>query len=85
MRTYGSNTYFETQSEALDYAFSSVLPKYEVKLPDHLWTEHVAYGQNVFYHLPLIVKSTGNPAKKCLHIFLYRMDSGRYELTYHKS
>ena len=85
MRTYGSNTYFETQSEALEYAFNQLPEKYQIKFPDHIWTEHVKYGTTVHYHLPLIVTKTGNLAKKWLHITLYRMDSGKYELTYYKS
>jgi hypothetical protein len=86
MRTYKSDTYFETQSEALQFVFDSIEDtQYEVKLPENIWTEHVAYGSTVRYYLPLIVAKTGNPAKKWLHISLYRMDSGRYELTYYKS
>jgi hypothetical protein len=85
MQVTGSDTYFKTQSEALQRAFDSIDPRYQIKFPDNIWTEHVAYGRSVNYHLPLIVTATGNPAKKWLHISLYRMDSGNYELTYYKS
>jgi hypothetical protein len=86
MRIYNTDTYFETQSEALQCVFNSIEnTKYEVKLPESIWTEHVAYGSTTRYSLPLIVTKTGNPAKKWLHISLYRMDSGKYELTYYKS
>ena len=85
MRTYKSDTYFSTQSEALDYAFESVTDRYTINLPENIWTQHVSYGTTVHYHIPLTVTKTGNPAKKWLHITLYRMDSGNYELTYYKS
>lgn len=84
MRVYGSNTYFKTQNEALNHAFDSVDSRYHIQFPEYLWTEHVPYGGSMSYHLPLIVTATGNPAKKWLHITLYRMDSGNYELTYYK-
>ena len=84
MRTYSSNSYFENQSSALNEVFQHVQSKgYSVNEPDNLWTEHVSYGTTVHYNLPLIKTSTGNPARKWLHIALYRMDSGRYELTHY--
>jgi len=80
MRTYNSDTYFNTQSEALDYANDMAIGKgYTPQYPEHLWVEHVAYGTNTKYAIPMLT-SRGNPAKKYLHISLYRMDSGRYEL-----
>ena len=87
MRTYGSDTYFNTQSAALQFVYDTIDMEnhYEIVYPENIWTEHVAYGSVVTYNLPLKVKRTGNPAKKYLHITLYRMDSGRYELTYYKS
>ena len=87
MRTYQSDTYFKTQSEALNHVFDMVKTggKYTIEFPENIWTEHVNYGTSVHYHLPLIVSKTGNPAKKWLHITLYRMDSGNYELTYYQS
>jgi hypothetical protein len=84
MRVYGSETYFKTQHEALQQAFDSIDSRYQIQFPDNLWTEHVPYSGTVHYHLPLIVTATGNPAKKWLHIALYRMESGNYELTYYK-
>ncbi len=80
-----NDTFFKTQASALQYAFDQVTDKYNLDLPDHLWTEHVAYETTVKYHIPLIVKKTGNPAKKWLHISLYRMGSGTYELVHYKS
>jgi hypothetical protein len=86
MRVHGSSTYFETQAAALDFTFTNVKDRgYTVNEPQSIWTEHVAYGTTVHYNLPLIVTRTGNPAHKWLHIALYRMDSGRYELTFYLS
>jgi hypothetical protein len=76
-----NDTYFETQHEALDYSHQMAISRrYDPQYPDHLWTEHVSYGTNVKYCIPLLTHR-GNPARKHLHISLYRMDSGRYELT----
>jgi hypothetical protein len=87
MSKYQPTTYFATQNEALQNAYQSIIDEkhYEIKLPENIWTEHVAYGQTVFYHLDLIVKRTGNLAKKCLHIILFRMPSGNYELNFYKA
>lgn len=86
MRSHESSTYFATQAAALDFAFTSVNDRgYTVDEPQSIWTEHVAYGTTVHYNLPLIVMRTGNPARKWLHIALYRIDSGRYELTFYSS
>lgn len=76
-------TYFETQQAALHHVYTSVGNRYAIQFPDNIWTEHVSYGTTVKYDLPLIVTKTGNPARKWLHISLYRMDSGRYELTFY--
>lgn len=80
-------TYFSTQNEALEFVKENVDKEnwYEIVYPDRIWTEHVAYGQTVFYHLDLMVKKSGNMAKKCLHIILYRMASGNYELNFYKA
>jgi hypothetical protein len=81
MRSYQSDTYFETQQAALHHSDKMATSRgYIPQYPDYLWTEHVAYGTNVKYCIPMLT-SKGNPARKCLHISLYRMDSGRYELT----
>jgi hypothetical protein len=87
MAKYQPTLYFSTQNEALQnvYQFIENENRHDIIFPDNIWTEHVAYGHTVFYHLDLAVKKTGNLAKKCLHIILYRMDSGNYELNYYKS
>ena len=83
-----SDTYFETQASALQHVYDNIHMQYmrnhyEIKFPENIWTEHVQYGQTVNYTLDLTVRKTGNPARKALHISLYRMDSGKYELTYY--
>ena len=82
-----NSTYFSTQNQALESAYKSIEDEnhYEIIFPDRIWTEHVAYGQTTFYHLDLRVKRTGNLAKKSLHIILYRMGSGNYELNFYKA
>jgi hypothetical protein len=81
------STYFSTQNQALESVYESIEKEnhYEIIFPDRIWTEHVAYGNTIFYNLELKVKRTGNPAKKHLHISLYRMDSGNYELNFYKA
>ena len=82
-----NSTYFSTQNQALESVYKSIDDEnhYEIIFPDRIWTEHVAYGTQVFYNLELMVKRTGNRAKKYLHIILYRMDSGNYELNFYKA
>ena len=75
------NTYFSTQASALQHVEDNLDSRYEIAYPDRIWSEHVNYGTTVKYHFPLIVKKTGNMARKWLNISLYRMGSGSYELT----
>jgi hypothetical protein len=74
-------TYFATQQAALHHADQIATAKGWIpQYPDNIWTEHVSYGTTVKYHIPMLTQR-GNPARKWMHIVLYRMDSGRYELT----
>ena len=85
MRNYQSTTYFDTQSSALTYVEEEMQKsQIQIQYPENIWTEHVSYGTTVTYHFQLKNKS-GNFMKKWLHISLYRMDNGKYELTYYKS
>ena len=81
-----SQTYFETQAAALDYVLESIIEenRYDVLYPNCFWVDHVAYGETQRYQLDLLVKKTGHNARKSLHIILYRMNSGKYELTFYK-
>ena len=74
--------YYNIQAHALSAAFEMAQRRgYTPIEPDRLWAEHVGYGETVRYGFSLRVNRTGNMAKKCLWISLYRMPSGRYELT----
>ena len=76
------NTYFNTQSAALEEAFEMATKRgYDVIQPDALWSTHIGYGESFTYQMELAVSKTGNMARKGLTISLYRMGSGRYELT----
>ncbi len=84
MRTYGSDTYFGTQAAALIYAEQETRDRgYNIQYADYLWTEHVNYGTSVKYQFPLYNFKRNCRSRKWVHINLYRMDSGNYELTYY--
>lgn len=75
-----NDTYYNLQGEAIDQAFTEARKRgYEVIQPERIWIEAVNYGDTVKYHLGLI--KDGKVQRKMLHISLYRMDNGKYELT----
>ena len=76
------DTYFQSQVQALAAAeqFANQCG-YDVVYPDYIWAEHIGYEKYHDYHFPLVVRKTGNAAKQWLHIVLYRMPSGDYELV----
>jgi hypothetical protein len=79
-----SNTYFFTQSAALKHAEEETYKAgYDIIYPDRIWAEPVNYGTSVKYNFPLTLQRTGNEAKKWLHIQLYRMGNGKYELNFY--
>jgi len=82
MENNNSDTYFNTQNQALEFAYSKLPKKYVIDFPEYIWTEHVVYETYRSYHLDLKTIN-GNKAKKSLHINLYRMNSGTYELTFY--
>ena len=84
MRTYDSDTYFKTQSSALQYVEDQIGTKFQIAYPEYLWTDHIMYGTSASYDLPLKTLD-GKPTRRWVHIRLYRMDSGNYELTFYKS
>jgi hypothetical protein len=78
--------YFSTQAAALMATEDSVRKSgYDINYSDNLWTEHVGYGETVKYNFPLTVIKTGGEAKKWVHIQLYRMGNGGYELNFYIS
>ena len=77
-------TYFATQAAAIIEVEKETRRRgYDIIYGENLWAEHVAYGTTVKYSFPLTVVKTGNEAKKWLHIQLYRMGSGKYELNFY--
>jgi hypothetical protein len=79
-----STTYFSTQAAALMHAEEETRKAgYDIIYADRLWTEHVGYGTSVKYDFPLTLRRTGNEAKKWIHIQLYRMGNGGYELNFY--
>jgi hypothetical protein len=74
--------YFKTQSEALQHAENqATLRGYEVQYPTSFFGLCIYAEQYGNYSFELKVSETGNIAKKMLHITLYRMPSGNYELV----
>jgi hypothetical protein len=73
-------TYHETLAscfnEAEKYVTKRGYEPIEFELSD---PQHVAYGQKEEYHKEL--KVDGKLQRKMLHVIIYRMDSGTYELT----
>ena len=79
-------TYFSTQAAALMAVETEVRNRgYNIVYADHLWCEHVNYGHTIKYSFPLTLVKTGNDARKWLHIQLYRMGNGQYELNFYLS
>ena len=78
-RKIQQETYFETQAGALESAEEYATNKGYTVNWESINPEHVAYGQTVSYSVELM--KDGTPARKMLQISLYRMESGRYELT----
>jgi len=74
--------YFESQAQALDYAFDDVERKFEIVFPDYIWAEHISYGKYKKYTFDLLTEN-GNMSRKILVIMIYRLESGTYELTYY--
>lgn len=75
-----SDTYFNLQSEAINTAFQYAKSKgFEVIEPGPMWREHIDYGKTWTYHMEL--RKGDKLQKKMLHISIYRMDNGRYELN----
>jgi hypothetical protein len=78
-RKLQQETYFETQAGALQSAEEYATYKGYTVNWESINPEHVAYGQTVSYSVELM--KDGMPARKMLQISLYRMESGKYELT----
>jgi hypothetical protein len=79
--------YYNTQSSALSELEKEVnVLGYDILYPDYFWTEHVQYGKTVKYTLAILYNKgrwVGKLANKCLHVQIYRMDNGKYELNFY--
>lgn len=66
-------------AQAIDAAYTYVREKgFEPVELAFMW-DHVPYGETRSTSIELT--KDGKESKKCLHVQLYRMDSGRYELN----
>jgi hypothetical protein len=85
MRTYGYDTYFNTQNETLTEFYRFITDRgYTYEPLTCFQTEHIAYDTSITYHMPLKT-AKGNNARKWAHAHICRLSSGRYELTMHLS
>lgn len=90
-----NDTYFETLSEALD-AVRQKAAKLGLELDeDAIWTNFgtggISYDTEKSANIPLlkngepILDKRGKEANRYIHVSIYRMPSGRYELTMYKT
>lgn len=76
--------YFERLDQIVDDLFKTVARQQVVLAPE--WVESfwqrgpVAYGETRAFNFE-IATLKGKPTRKWFHISIYRLDSGRYELT----
>jgi len=90
-----SDTYFETLSATLDYV-RQLANQYGYELDEddvhfQFGTGGISYGQAKSANIQLlkngepIVGKSGKPLNRAIRVSIYRMDSGRYELTAYKT
>jgi hypothetical protein len=89
------DTYFETLSSALDYvrkqAESMGLSVDEDDIFAQFGTGGISYGTTKSANINLlqngnpILSGNGKPLNRSIRVVIYRMDSGKYELTSYKS
>jgi len=90
-----SDTYFETLSATLDHVREMAKEMgYELDEDDvnfQFGTGGISYGQTKSATIPLlkdgepIMGKSGKPLNRAIRVSIYRMDSGRYELTAYKT
>ena len=90
-----NDTYFETLSATLEYVRGAVEKMGygldEEGLNFQFGSGGVSYGQTKSANINLlkngeeILSKGGKPLNRAVHISIYRMDSGRYELTMYKT
>lgn len=76
--------YYETLASAVTAAQEDAQARAAVfTRPTDLWAlaqDHLGYGETRSVNVELDTLK-GKPTKKWFHVSIYRMDSGRYELT----
>lgn len=90
-----NDTYFETLSSTLDFVRSKAESMGLILDEEGLYTQFgtggISYGQTKSANIDLlkdgkpILNKAGKPLNRAFRISIYRMDSGRYELTTHKT
>lgn len=90
-----SDTYFETLSSALDHVRQMAQQMgYEADdnaIWDNFGTGGISYGQTKTGTIPLlkdgqpIIGKDGKELNRAISVSIYRMDSGKYELTAYKT
>ena len=90
-----NDTYFETLGETLDavqkYAESMGYTLDEEEIMLQFGSGGISYGQTKSVNLTLLkdgqpmLDKRGKPMNRYLHVSIYRMDSGKYELTMYKT
>ena len=79
-------TYYGCQSNALIAVELDINRKgYNIIYPEHAWSEHISIGKTAEYSFPLVNIKKNKKSKLWLHVQLYRMDSGSYELNHYIS
>lgn len=76
---FQQENFYDTQAAALESAEEYAKHKGFTVNWESITPEHVAYEKTVQYHVEIL--KDGKPLKKMLQISLYRMPSGKYELT----
>ena len=72
--------YHESLGSAKDESRKLVPTGYVLDEDDFFALQHVGYGETGRVHARMYTEK-GNEARKWLHAIIYRMESGRYELT----
>jgi hypothetical protein len=81
-----SNIYFETFGEAIDGAIGAIHARNGVLISscyeasEVMGAEPINYNQTRTFDFPIEFLK-GKPTRKYYHVSIYRMPSGRYELT----
>jgi hypothetical protein len=79
-----TETYFETFAATVDGAMSAAADRQAVLAkPTEIWNlcqDALSYGQTRFGDFEL-ESLKGRPTRKFFHVAIYRLETGRYELT----